>query len=66
MIQNGFIGTRIEDEKMNKVCKKQDILEFTNIDYNFAIVDTANIYHKGKIPETSRYSAFFVITQKFP
>ena len=64
MIQNGFIGTRIEDEKMNKVCKKQDILEFTNIDYNFAIVDTANIYRQGKIPETNRYSTFFCYNSK--
>tara|TARA_B100000900_G_scaffold11711_1_gene9585 strand:+ start:1845 stop:2684 length:840 start_codon:yes stop_codon:yes gene_type:complete len=66
VIKNNFNGTRIEDEKMITICEKKNMLEFTNADYNFAIVDTANVYHKGKIPERSRYSAFFCYNSKIP
>ena len=57
---------RIKDETMNQVCDKKNMLEFTNENYNFAIVDTANIFHKGKLPEISRYSVFFCYNSKFP
>ena len=42
------------------------MLEFTNENYNFAIVDTANIFHKGKLPKVSRYSVLFCYNSKFP
>ena len=57
---------RIKDEIMNQVCDKKNMFEFTNENYNFAIVDTANIFHKGKLPEISRYSVFFCYNSKFP
>ena len=57
---------RIEDEIMSQVCNMKNMHEFTNESYNFAIVDTANIYHKGKLPNICRYSAFFCYNSKFP
>ena len=57
---------RIEDDVMNQACNQKNMHEFTNENYNFAIVDTANIFHKGKLPEISRYSAFFCYNSRFP
>jgi len=57
---------RIEDESMEKVCNTSNLMEFTNETFDFAIVDTANIYHKGKLPDKSRYAAFFCYNSKYP
>lgn len=64
--KNKTVDGRIEDKIMSQVCDRKNMLEFTNENYNFAIVDTANIFHKGKLPKVSRYSVFFCYNSKFP
>ena len=46
---------------MEKVCNTSNLMEFTNEIYDFAIVDTANIYHRGKLPEKIDMQHFFTI-----
>jgi len=57
---------RVEDEVMNSVCKINDINKFTGTMQEFAIVDTANIYHKGAVPIKSRYTIFFCYNSRYP